>query len=117
MEGRALFRRVFSLIQNFLRLCRQKASRSDLADALRSVLSSAGALFNLRHRHPLGGAGLEVACAGCLAELQTVLGALETKPGGSAGEVAHALDSLIVLLVRNQPRRYAATLRNLTTVL
>jgi hypothetical protein len=102
---RALFRRVFSSIQDFLLACRLKANRSDLAQSLRSVMSSAGELFKLRRQHARGRADFQAGSQGCLAELQKVLRALATHQGGSLAEISHAVDSLIVLLVRIKPTR------------
>jgi hypothetical protein len=106
---RALFRRVFALIQDFLLLCRLRAHSSSLARSLKSVLGSAAKYFAMRRLHPQGVADIRAGSEDCLAELQLVLGALGSKHAHSASELSHALDSLIVLLVRIKPVRHATS--------
>jgi hypothetical protein len=109
---RALFRRVFALIQDFLLLCRLRAHSSSLARSLKSVLGSAAKFFAMRRLHSLGLADIRAGSEGCLAELQLVLSGLGSKHAHSAGELSHALDSLIVLLVRIKPVRHTSSAFN-----
>jgi hypothetical protein len=109
---RAHFRRVFASIHEFLVLCRLRADSPSLAKSLQSVLGSTAKFISMRRRHPQGAADIRAGSEGCLAELQQVLRALGSRRAHSASELSHALDSLIVLLVRIKPVRHASSACN-----
>jgi hypothetical protein len=92
-------RAAFRLIQAFHRGCAQSAPGAVLAATVKSALELARIDFALLARETCSSAQFRSDCDRCLVDLEGLVAALSSGVGFAPGQLAHALDTLAVLLV------------------
>jgi hypothetical protein len=105
-------RRTSLLLQEFRSRCQLNATAPRLALALKAVIGCAGNAFLLACQDERGASRFSIDNETCLLDLLELLGALDTRAVRSPFDLAHAMDALLIQLVRIEAApRGAACLR------
>lgn len=102
-------RRVFALIDEFRLQCNRHAGSEAIAQALAAVVDLAGRALPRTACNLRSGKRLGAENAYCLEELQALLRALQANQMPATFDLCHAMDSLIIQMVRMKPIWTATT--------